>query len=90
MTDFFGFNMWFWWGYSRMFCLTFCIYYMFFKDPHDLPNMTGSYEGNLYFFKGTLCGMLTVMSVWWFYLISGMLYRAIFKGVQEDTYNKIV
>jgi hypothetical protein len=85
MTDFFGVHMWFWWAYSRMFCLPYCIYYMLFVYPFEIPGMSGSYEGNLYFFKGSLLSMLVIMSVWWFYLISKMLYNAIFKGVQEDT-----
>jgi acyl-CoA-dependent ceramide synthase len=84
MCDFFGVQMWFWWAYTRLFCLPYCIYWMLFIYPYDLPNMSGSYEGNLYFFKGSLLSMLCIMSLWWFYLISHMLFKAIFSGVQED------
>ena len=83
--DFFGFMMWFWWAYCRIFCFPVCIYFMLLKDPFDIPNMKGSYEGYLYFFKGSLCSFLAIMNVWWFILISKMVFNAIFKGKQEDT-----
>jgi len=78
---FFGFNLWFWWAYTRLYCLPYCIYWMLFIYPYDIPNMSGSYEGNLYFFKGMMLSLLTVMSIWWWYLICKVIYKVIFKGV---------
>jgi len=77
--DFFGVQMWVWWFYTRILCLPVVIYYTMFKHPFEIPNMSGSYEGNLYFFKGCLVSLLAIMSVWWFYLISKIVYNAIFK-----------
>jgi very-long-chain ceramide synthase len=88
-TDFFGFAMWIFWFYTRLFCLPFCVYWMLFVYPFELPNMSGSYEGNLYYFKGSLLTLLGIMGIWWWYLISIVLFKAIFKGIQEDNQNKI-
>jgi hypothetical protein len=84
MCTFLGVQMWFWWLYFRIICMPPCIYYMLFKDPLNIPNMWGSYEGYLYFFKGSLTSMLCLMNVWWFFLISKMVFGAVFKGKQED------
>ena len=79
-TDFFGVCMWVFWFYTRLYCMPYCIYWMLFMDPFDIPNMYGSYEGNIFYFKGILMTILGIMGVWWWYLISKMVYKAIFKG----------
>ena len=78
-TNTFGVLVWVFWFYTRLICFPYCIYYMLFVYPFELPNMSGSYEGNLYFFKGSLLSILGVMGVWWWYLISKMVFKAVFK-----------
>ena len=79
-----GALMWIFWGYTRIFCFPIHVYYAYVIYPFELPNMKGSYEGNLYFFKASLLGILGIMGVFWWYLISKMTYNALFKGVRKD------
>jgi hypothetical protein len=85
-----GVFMWFFWGWTRLYCFPYFIYYTYLHDPFREPiNMAGSYEGYNQLFIASLLSILAIMGVWWFYLISKMVFRAVFKGKREDIQNKI-
>jgi len=80
-----GVVMWFLWGWTRLVCLPYHIYYTFLKNPFEAPhNMTGMYQGYNFSAMACLLSILGIMGVWWFYLITKMVFRAIVKDKQED------
>lgn len=81
----FGVLMWFFWGYTRLFCFPYHVYMTYFKNPFSEPlNMSGSYEGYNYRFTASLLTILGIMGVWWWYLITKIVYRSIMKGENKD------
>lgn len=89
LCDLFGVCLFFWWFYFRLFCFPWCVYYMLFVYPFEIPGMQGSYEGDLYKFKGGVLSILGVMGLWWWFLIYKMIYKSIMKGHAEDIHNKV-
>ena len=89
LCDLCGVLLFFFWFYFRLVCFPWCIWQMLFVHPFEIPGMEGSYEGDLYKFKGCLVGLLVLMGVWWWYLIYKMVYKSIMKGKLEDIHNKV-
>lgn len=81
----FGILMWFFWGYTRLICFPYHVYMTYFMSPFQDPlNMSGTYEGYNYLFTASLLTILGFMGIWWWYLISKMVGKAILKGKNED------
>jgi len=77
--------MWFFWGYTRLFCFPFLIYTNFMLTPFTPPlNMSGTYEGYNYHLISSLLTILFLMGIWWWYLISKMVFDAVTKGKNKD------
>jgi len=80
-----GVLMWSAWGWTRLYCLPFHIYYSFFLNPSLPPhNMSGTYQAYTLAFEGSLLTILFIMGIWWWYLISKMVFTAITKGKNKD------
>ena len=77
----FGVFMWFFWGYTRLYCFPYFVYMAYLYVPFSEPlNMSGSYEGYNSLFIASLLTILGIMGIWWWYLISKMVFSAVFKG----------
>ena len=84
-------SMWLGWLYSRLIAFP-LIAYVAITLPNDLPfaeAYVGSKEQWLNQILTTFLFFLFLLNVWWFYLITYMIYTFATKGTSEDIQNKI-
>lgn len=81
----FGVFMWFFWGYTRLYCFPYFIYMVKYSPPFSEPlNMQGTPEGHIALLITCLLSILGIMGIWWWYLISKMVFTALSKGKVRD------
>jgi hypothetical protein len=87
MTGITGLSMWASWMYFRMFGITMIIWKGYFVQPGKMnlePDVA-------YVVKVCICmvSFLHCLNAWWAWIISKIIFRFVFKGVAEDTHNKV-
>ena len=82
--------MWFGWIMSRLTTFPYAIWYGVFIIPYSkIPFWSGSEESKLLNIQGTFCGVLLLLNIWWFYLITIMIFRFATTGSTTDIQNKV-
>lgn len=71
---------WFSWFYCRLVCLPIIIYYALFTLVDKIPNIETSAEKSVFTILGVFLSLIVLLSVFWFYLITRMVLKAIREG----------
>ena len=80
----FGGGMWIFWMYTRLICFPIVFAHSLFYQDYLVPGVSGSSQQTVFNILGVICLIILVLSIWWAYLITIMLYKAIKTGEQED------
>ena len=82
--------MWVAWGWWRLFAFPLSIHYGVFVVPYEkLSFWTSSVESRILDIIGYFLYILVLLHIWWFYLISMMLWNVATKGVAKDLQNTV-
>lgn len=80
-------SMWAGWLYSRLIVFPWCAYQGFLVIPYTKP-FASAYIGSdaelLNHLLNTFLFFLYLLNIWWFYLITVMIFRFATQGVSED------
>ena len=80
-----GVSMWLGWLISRLITFPLAIWYGVYVVPYEkVPVWKGSNEALILDILGGFCGVLLLLNIWWFYLITKMVYRFAMTGKTED------
>lgn len=84
-----GATCWITWFYCRLICLPIIIYYALFELVDKIPNIDTSAEKQVFTMIGVFLSLIVLLSVFWFYLITRMVLKAIVSGDQHDEQSEI-
>jgi hypothetical protein len=76
----FGGGMWIFWMYTRLICFPIVFAHSLFYQDYLVPGVSGSSQQTVFNILGVICLIILVLSIWWAYLITIMLYKAIKTG----------
>jgi hypothetical protein len=83
-------SMWVGWLYSRLIAFPWCIYHgvcvIQYTKPF-VPAFVGTISEKLHHILFSFLFFLFLLNIWWFYLITIMIWRFATKGVTEDIQN---
>ena len=85
-------SMWGAWLYSRLIVFPYITYYGELVIPYTKPHVSiyrGSYDESLTLIMVLFLFFLFLLNIWWFYLITVMIWRFARSGADEDIQNKI-
>ena len=86
---FMGAMCWATWFYSRLVCLPILIYYGLLVNPSKIPGIDKSAEKSVFTILGVFLTFIVFLSVFWWYLITRMVLKAIREGDQHDDQSEI-
>ena len=84
-----GAMCWGTWFYCRLVCLPLVIYYACFALVEKIPDIDGSSEATVLHILGVFLSLIMLLSIFWFYLISRMVLKAIREGDQHDEQSEV-
>lgn len=86
---FMGAMCWATWFYSRLVCLPIIIYYGLFVNVDKIPGIQYSAEKSVFTILGVFLSFIVLLSIFWWYLITRMVVKAIREGDQHDEQSEI-
>ena len=82
--------MWFGWLISRLYTFPLALWYGGYVIPYSkIDSWSGSDEAKLSAILFAFNSMLLLLNIWWFYLITIMIYRFATTGSTTDIQNKV-